>query len=159
MEQMLFTPLCTENSYLSGYVLSENIVINVFQCLTLCLITENCRSVNVWHNSGEKGNVTCQMNRHRAYQCSDLVPATPAAGVQYYTMEGRYFTSCADVHRSLPTAADGEFDLDLGTGKLAQVYCYNLTGNPLVSVATNHEIDTCFWSGLVMGVAVAVSCG
>ena len=75
---MLFTPLCTENNYLSGYVLSESFVINVFHCLTLCLVTENCRSVNVWHNSQEKENVTCQMNSFQA----DLVTATPVAEVQ-----------------------------------------------------------------------------
>ncbi len=135
MEQMDFTPICAENSYLSGYVLSENIVINVFQCLTLCLITENCRSLNVWHNSQEKGNVTCQMNRYQTDQCSDLDTAR-AANVQYYNINGRYFTSCVDFHRSLSSAVDGEYNLDLGTGKLARVYCHNLTtSNPLVSSA------------------------
>ncbi len=121
-------PSCSENNYLPGYVISESVVPTWLHCFTLCLASNICRSVNIWQNPGYISNVTCQLNWHYAGKCIELQSTT---GVKYYPMS---FTSCADVHRLLPFAVDGEFYLDLGTGRLAQVYCHGMnTSNPLVS--------------------------
>ena len=66
---------CTQNSYLSGYVISEHTVQTWLNCLTLCVWTEDCRSVNVWQNPLNKMNVTCQLNWSIVDGCSDLQPA------------------------------------------------------------------------------------
>ncbi len=129
-------PTCAENSYLPGYMISESVVGTLVSCLTLCVLTNNCRSVNVW---SRPRNITCQLNWSIVDRCSDLASAP---GVQYLAME---FASCSDVKRLLPTAADGEYKLKFGQ-HWAQVYCHNISGNnPLVSVIkvfTNCVRDT-----------------
>ena len=121
-------PLCSENSYLPDYIISESIVPTWLHCLTLCLMSNTCRSVNVWENPGYTRDVTCQLNWSSVDQCVSL---QLVAGVKYYTMR---FASCGDIQRLLPLAADGEYSLDLGTGRIAKVYCHNLnTSYPLVS--------------------------
>ncbi len=128
-------PSCTENSYLVGYVTSQHIVRFWLNCLSLCILSETCRSVNVWDNHVYKHDKrTCELNWSIANNCSDL---QPAPNVWYITKE--FVSSCADIQRSEPGAQDGEFILWLGWRK-ATVYCHNMdTSDPLVSNTVHHK--------------------
>ncbi len=75
-------PACAQNHYLAGYVTSQQVVRSWLNCLTLCVLSEICGSVNVWENPVNKRNVTCQLNWSIGIDCSDL---QAAPGVRYDT--------------------------------------------------------------------------
>ncbi len=80
-------PSCGVNSYLSGYIITESIVATWYRCLNLCLISDICRSVNVWQNSN---NVKCQLNWANAAACEYL---DAAADVRYLSIHLAYRVS------------------------------------------------------------------
>ncbi len=115
-----------ENSYLAGYKISESVEHTLMSCLTLCLISDSCRSVNVWGNLVHDRDVICQLNWYSVYQRSGL---QNASDVQYYAM---VYETCADIKRLQDLAQDGEYQLQFGQHS-GKVYCHNMTYNPLVS--------------------------
>ncbi len=115
-----------ENSYLAGYKISESVEHTLMSCLTLCLISDNCRSVNVWRDLVYDRNVICQLNWYSVYQTSLL---QNASNVQYYAM---VYETCADIKRERSLNQDGEYYLRFGQ-HYGKVYCHNMTDNPSVS--------------------------
>ncbi len=89
MEYTYFESLssCGINSYLSGYIITESIVPTWIQCLTLCLMSNICRSVNIWQNSND---VKCQLNWANTIVCDYLVTA---ADVRYLPVQLAYRAS------------------------------------------------------------------
>ncbi len=75
---------CGVNSYLSGYIITESILPTWFQCLTLCLISNICRSVNIWQNLN---NVKCQLNWANTTGCEYL---DTASDVRYLPVQLTY---------------------------------------------------------------------
>ncbi len=122
-------PPCAGNSYLAGYIISESIVQTLIYCLTLCLLNDDCRSVNAWETPGQGRNVTCQLNWSIGVWCSDL---DTAPGVCYFAVR---VASCEGMKRLVLSAQDGEYNLQFGRIS-AKVFCHNMsTDKPLVSPA------------------------
>ncbi len=121
-------PSCTQNSYLVGSMISQHVVRSWINCLSVCVLTETCRSVNMWENPAYKRNVTCQLNWSIGINCSDL---QSAPDVRYMMVD---YASCTSVKRAVPDAPDGEYTLWFGK-RSARVYCHNMdTSEPLVSI-------------------------
>ena len=133
-------PLCTQNSYLAGSIMSQHVVRSWLNCLTLCILNENCSSVNVWENQAVKRNVTCQLNWSVSSTCSDLQTSLDMR----YIM--KKFASCADVKRASPSATDGEYMLWFGWSLPLMVNtCCGLGGDLPGCTVTTWIIHNHWW--------------